>query len=111
MPPGTNCSLPAAPGLEKGTGKARAIPDYIDDMDPPQEDIDKAESVVGTATTLAIVGGAVLGTLCIALAAVVMWSHRRSRRAHAPAGAQPPALPTVLASDHIHDKAAVAGKA
>jgi hypothetical protein len=110
MPPGTNCSFPAAPGLEAGTGKARAIASYIDDMDPPQEDIDEAESAIGMATTLAIVGGGVLGTLCITIAAVIMWNHQRGRRARDPAGAPQPALPTVLASDHSHTVAAVVCK-
>jgi hypothetical protein len=105
LPPGTNCSFPAAPGLEPGTFKALPIPDYIDDMNPPQNDIDDAKTAVKSATIGVISASAVLAAASFLIVAVLLRKRFIHMAATDTAHVPRPSLPTVLASDPNHAQA------
>eukprot|EP00930_Biecheleria_cincta_P042555 TRINITY_DN2927_c0_g9_i2.p2 TRINITY_DN2927_c0_g9~~TRINITY_DN2927_c0_g9_i2.p2 ORF type:complete len:198 (+),score=45.37 TRINITY_DN2927_c0_g9_i2:774-1367(+) len=72
MPPGSNCTYAAAPGIEQDTGKPRAIPDFIDGMDPKQEDLNRGEAAIDTITTSVISCGAAFSAICFTTAMVCL---------------------------------------
>jgi len=83
--------------------KSRPIPGFVDGPDPDKEDLDRAESAIAVATTLAIALGSAIA--CIVFVTAACFALRRKGKGQSSGDAPPvQSSPTMLTSGGVTEK-------